>query len=39
MPEDAGVNALTPRVRVREIQTQLHRWAVADPGHRFHPTA
>jgi hypothetical protein len=29
MPEDAGVNALAPQVRVREMQTKLHRWAVA----------
>jgi RNA-directed DNA polymerase len=35
MPEDAGVNALAPHVRVREMQTKLHRWAVADPGRRF----
>ena len=35
MPEDAGVNGLAPHVRVREMQTKLHRWAVADPGHRF----
>jgi len=28
MPEDAGVNALAPHVRVREMQTKLHRWAV-----------
>jgi RNA-directed DNA polymerase len=35
MPEDAGVNGLAPQVRVREMQTKLHRWAVADPGRRF----
>jgi RNA-directed DNA polymerase len=35
MPEDAGVNGLAPLVRVREMQTKLHRWAVADPGRRF----
>src|SRR3954465_4625257 len=35
MPEDAGVNSLAPQVRVREMQTKLHRWAVADPGRRF----
>ena len=35
MPEDAGVNVLAPHVRVREMQTKLHRWAVADPGRRF----
>ena len=35
MPEDAGVNGLAPHVRVREMQTKLHRWAVADPGRRF----
>jgi hypothetical protein len=28
MPEDAGVNGLAPQVRVREMQTKLHRWAV-----------
>ena len=27
MPEDAGVNVLAPQVRVREMQTKLHRWA------------
>jgi RNA-directed DNA polymerase len=36
MPEDAAVNGLAPHVRVREMQTKLHRWAVADPGRRFH---
>ena len=37
MPEDAGVNPAWHRelVRVREMQTKLHRWAVADPGRRF----
>jgi RNA-directed DNA polymerase len=35
MPEDAGVNGLAPHVRVREMQTKLHRWAVADAGRRF----
>ena len=35
MPEDAGVNSLAPQVRVREMQTKLHRWAVADSGCRF----
>jgi RNA-directed DNA polymerase len=35
MPEDAGVNALAPHVWVREMQTKLHRWAVADSGRRF----
>jgi RNA-directed DNA polymerase len=35
MPEDAGVNGLAPQVRVREMQTKLHRWAVADAGRRF----
>jgi RNA-directed DNA polymerase len=35
MPEDAGVNGLAPHVRVREMQTKLHRWAVADRGFRF----
>ena len=35
MPEDAGVNGLAPHVRVREMQTKLHRWAVADPGCQF----
>ena len=35
MPEDAGVNGLAPRARVREMQTKLHRWAAADPGRRF----
>jgi len=35
MPEDAGVNGLAPRTRVREMQTKLHRWAAADPGCRF----
>ena len=35
MPEDAGVNGLAPQVRVREMQTKLHRWAAADPGRRF----
>ena len=35
MPEDAGVNGLAPHARVREMQTKLHRWAVADPGRRF----
>jgi len=35
MPEDAGVNVVAPHVRVREMQTKLHRWAVADPGRRF----
>jgi RNA-directed DNA polymerase len=35
MPEDAGVNGLAPQVRVREMQTKLHRWAVTDPGRRF----
>jgi hypothetical protein len=39
MPEDAGVNALAPQVRVREMQTKLHRLAVADSGHRFEPAA
>jgi hypothetical protein len=36
---DAGVNGLAPQVRVREMQTKLHRWAAADsgadPGRRF----
>jgi len=35
MPEDAGVNGLAPRARVREMQTKLHRWAAADSGRRF----
>jgi RNA-directed DNA polymerase len=35
MPEDAGLNGLTPQTRVREMQTKLHRWATADPGRRF----
>ena len=35
MPEDAGANGLAPQTRVREMQTKLHRWAVADPGRRF----
>ena len=42
MPEDAGANGPAPwvepqwpHVRVREMQTKLHRWAVADPGRRF----
>jgi RNA-directed DNA polymerase len=35
MPEDAGANGLAPQVRVREMQTKLHRWAVTDPGCRF----
>lgn len=35
MPEDAGVNGLAPQMRVREMQTKLHRWAVTDPGRRF----
>ncbi|WP_280350984.1 group II intron reverse transcriptase/maturase [Nocardia abscessus] len=41
MPEDALVNtdATSERSRligrVREIQTKLHEWAVADSGHRF----
>ncbi len=39
MPEDAGVNTLAPHVRVREMQTKLHRWAVADHGGHFHSAA
>jgi hypothetical protein len=39
MPEDAGVNALAPQVRVREMQTKLHRWAATESGHHFQPTA
>ncbi|MGW1997629.1 hypothetical protein [Embleya sp. NPDC001921] len=37
MPEDALLNSGAPglRVRVLEMQTKLHRWAVADPGRRF----
>jgi RNA-directed DNA polymerase len=42
MPEDAPVNIgalidlpFTAGKRVLEIQTKLHRWAVADPGRRF----
>jgi RNA-directed DNA polymerase len=42
MPIDAPVNtsaprepALRPFTRVSEMQTKLHRWAVADPGRRF----
>ncbi|MER5687878.1 group II intron reverse transcriptase/maturase [Streptomyces sp. NPDC002205] len=37
MPEDAPPNggAPGPRVRVLEMQTKLHRWAVADPDRRF----
>src|SRR5882672_4527923 len=43
MLEDAGVETLAAQLdaplvrplRVREMQTKLHRWAVADPGHRF----
>ena len=41
MLEDAGVEtpaaqqgAVRP-LRVREMQSKLHRWAAADPGHRF----
>ena len=35
MPEDAAANAAAPQTRVREMQTKLHRWAVADEGFRF----
>jgi RNA-directed DNA polymerase len=42
MPTDAPVNTgapseavLGPFARVSEMQTKLHRWAVADPGRRF----
>jgi RNA-directed DNA polymerase len=43
MPEDAPPNGsapagsapLGPSGRVLEMQTKLHRWAVADPGRRF----
>src|SRR3954469_16157646 len=35
MPEDAGGNSMAPQVRVREMQTKLPRWAVADSGCRF----
>ena len=42
MPKDAPVNAgagpvdpVGPHRRVSEMQTKLHRWAVADPGRRF----
>jgi RNA-directed DNA polymerase len=42
MFEDTGVDApvawpslLQASVRVRKMQTKLHRWAVADPGFRF----
>jgi RNA-directed DNA polymerase len=43
MLEDAGVETPAAQhdapsvrpLRVREMQTKLHRWAVADPGHRF----
>ncbi|MCW2884455.1 MAG: RNA-directed polymerase [Streptosporangiaceae bacterium] len=37
MPEEAPLNsgAPGPRARVLEMQTKLHRWAVADPGRRF----
>ena len=42
MFEDTGVDApvawpslLEASVRVRKMQTKLHRWAVADPGFRF----
>ena len=35
MPEDAGMNGLAPRARVREMQTKLHRWSAADSGRRF----
>ncbi|WP_222708944.1 reverse transcriptase domain-containing protein [Nonomuraea sp. C10] len=43
MLEDAGVEIpaaqcdapLVRPLRVREMQTNLHRWAVADPGYRF----
>jgi RNA-directed DNA polymerase len=43
MPADASVNIgapdeaglLRPFARVSEMQTKLHRWAVADPGRRF----
>jgi RNA-directed DNA polymerase len=30
VPEVVG-----PRRRVSKMQAKLHRWAVADPGHRF----
>lgn len=43
MPEDAGVETPAAQhdappvrgLRVREMQTKLHRWAVAAPGFRF----
>jgi RNA-directed DNA polymerase len=43
MPEDAPLNGgaptdvdpMGPYRRVLEMQTKLHRWAVADPGRRF----
>ena len=42
MPIDALVNTSAPHepalrsfTRVSEMQTELHRWAVADPGRRF----
>jgi RNA-directed DNA polymerase len=43
MPEDAPMDGGAPLVeasmgsfrRVSEMQTKLHRWAVADPGRRF----
>ena len=43
MPEEAPPNGgapdaagpMGPRQRVLEMQTKLHRWAVADPGRRF----
>ena len=42
MPKDASPNGGARRTRSRgarrrvtEMQTKLHRWAVADPGRRF----
>ena len=32
MPGDAAANAAAPQVRVREMQTKLHRWAVIAPA-------
>jgi len=41
MPKEALVNTggpsegREPFARVSDMQTKLHRWAVADPGRRF----
>src|SRR5436190_3769140 len=34
-PDDQVAVSAKPFVRVLEMQTKLHRWAVADPGRRF----